>query len=242
MDGNIFNHVGNRVSISNLIASQIEEAILNKTFQPGSKLPSELELCRQFGVSRTSVREALQILSAYRLINVEKGKGIFVNSFTSESVSNPMQKYLKLNLDRNYILDLIHARRILEPAIAREASLNHTEEDINQLEEDINALVECKSGYDELAEWDMAFHLDLARATRNVVIPLLLAPIHNLMPKLKSTVYATISEAKESAVLWHTKIFEAVKERNSNKAYKAMVEHLKIAEQHAEKVFKSKSN
>ena len=69
-----------RISIKEIIASQIEEAILGKKYLPGSKLPSENELCKMFGVSRTSVREAIQILHGHGLVSIEKGKGIFVKN------------------------------------------------------------------------------------------------------------------------------------------------------------------
>ena len=55
----IFSPLESRESISKLISAQIENAIFEKKYLPGSKLPSENELCEQFGVSRTSVREAL---------------------------------------------------------------------------------------------------------------------------------------------------------------------------------------
>ncbi|MBI9071482.1 MAG: FadR family transcriptional regulator [Melioribacteraceae bacterium] len=233
----MFKSLEDRLPIKQMIASQIEEAILNKKFEPGSKLPSENELCVQFGVSRTSVREAIQMLSAQGLVYIEKGRGIFVSKVTSESVVSPLQKYLKLKIDKNYVVDLTHARQILEPAIAKEASLNHDEDDLQRLENDIELLINCKGGYIELANIDMSFHLNLAKATKNIVVPLLLKPIHSLIPEIKSTVYATVKDAKDSATIWHRKILDAVKRRDGESAYEAMVEHLKIAEEHAKKVF-----
>jgi GntR family transcriptional repressor for pyruvate dehydrogenase complex len=69
-------------------------------------------------------------------------------------------------------------------------------------------------------------------------MPLLLDPIHNLIPEVKSSIYASVSDAKGSAVIWHQKIFDAVKIRNAEKARSAMEEHLKIAEEHAKKMLK----
>lgn len=235
----MFNTIEKRIPLKKIIASEIEDTILSKKYPPGTKLPSENELCKQFNVSRTSVREALQILSAHGLITVEKGKGIFVNKVTYENVVAPLQNYLKLSLDSDYVLDLVHARQILEPAIAREASINHNENDIKTLEDDIELLRNCKGGYKELAELDMKFHYDLAKSTGNIVVPLLLKPIHSLLPEVKSAVYATINEAKETAVTWHSNILEAVKRRDPDKAYSFMVEHLKIAEEHAKRVVKA---
>ena len=196
-------------------------------------------MCAQFGVSRTSVREALRALEAQGIIEIIKGKGMFVNKISAETVTNPLQKYLKFRVDRNYVMDLVHARQILEPAIAYYAALNHNDEDIKRLTDDIKRLKVCSGSYQELANLDTMFHLNLARASRNRVMPLLLDPIHNLIPEVKSSVYASVSDAKRSAVIWHQKIFDAVKIRDAEKARSAMEEHLKIAEEHAEKMLKA---
>ncbi|MBN1302079.1 MAG: FadR family transcriptional regulator [Melioribacteraceae bacterium] len=233
----MFNSIDERIPIKQIIASQIEDAILTKQYAPGDRLPSENELCEQFNVSRTSVREALQVLSAHGLITIEKGRGIFVNRITSESVVNPLEKYLKLNLSKNYIIDLVNARQMIEPSIAKDASIHHDAEDIHLMKVNIEQLKNHSGGFEVLAELDMEFHQLLARATKNKVIPLLITPIHNLMPQLKSAVYANVNDAKESAVEWHTKILNAVEQRDGEKAFNCMVEHLKIAEKHARSIF-----
>lgn len=229
----MFKQVGDRVSVKEMILDQIEKAILSKQLSPGDKLPSENELCQQFGASRTSVREALQSLAANGLISVEKGRGMFVNHITSDSVAAPLSKYLKMKLDEFYMLDLVKARQIFEPAIAFEAAKNHTDEDIKILKKDILDLEDHNKGFKELAQLDMNFHQHLAKATQNVVVPLLLKPVQQLMPEVKSTVYANIEQAKESAIIWHEKILEAVKTSDPQLAYSRMTEHLRIAEEHA---------
>lgn len=238
----VFSPLESREQISSLISQQIEKAILDKKYPPGSKLPSENELCDQFGVSRTSVREALGALEAQGMIVIIKGKGMFVNKLSSETVTNPLQKYLQHRTDRNYVMDLVHARQILEPAIAYYAALNHNDDDIERLKEDIRKLTVCESGYLELANLDTMFHLNLARASRNRIMPLLLDPIHKLIPEIKSTVYETIGDAKESALIWHQKILDAVISRDAKKASLAMEEHLKIAEEHAERMLEVQKN
>ena len=232
----IFSPLETREPLSKLISNQIEKAIFEKKYPPGSKLPSENEMCEQFGVSRTSVREALGALEAQGIIEIIKGKGMFVSYLSPETVTNPLQKYLKFKTDRNYVMDLVHARQIIEPAIAYHAAINHTDLDIAKLDSDIRALKESDGNFAMLASIDTMFHLNLAKASKNRVIPLLLSPIHDLIPEVKSSVYASVTDAKASAVIWHEKIFDAVVERNAEKAKNAMEEHLLIAEQHAEKM------
>jgi len=231
----VFSPVENREPISRILVRQIEKAILTREFLSGSQLPTENELGKLFGVSRTSVREALKALDAQGFITVIKGKGVFVNDVKSDSVTFPLEKYLKFKLDRNYVLDLVHARQIIEPGIAFYASMYRTEEDISILENDIKNLDDSNGNYTELARLDMTFHLHLAKASQNSVIPLILDPIHRLIPEV-SSVYATVKNAKEIAQEWHRKILKAVVDKDCEEARKSMTEHLKIAELHAEKM------
>lgn len=232
----MFKSLEERVPLKEIIVKQIEGAILNKKYLPGSKLPTETELGKQFGVSRTAVREAIQILSARGLIYVEKGRGIFVNKITSESVIDPFKNYLRLKLDKDSVLDLTHARQMIEPSIAREAAKNRKEEDIQILQKDILALENCGDNYEELAALDMLFHLDIAKATHNAVIPLIIQPVHSLLPKIKPYVYAKVEDSKESALVWHKKIFEDIIKSDGDAAFMDMMEHLRMAEKHARKV------
>ena len=78
----------------------------------------------------------------------------------------------------------------------------------------------------------MLFHLDIAKASENSLIPLILEPIHRLAPRIKSSVYATVADAKQSALEWHEKILNAILQHDAEGASDAMMHHLEIAEQH----------
>lgn len=237
----IFTPLENRESLSTLVAGQIQQAIREKKFGTGERLPSESELCSQFGVSRTAVREALRILTAQGLISVVKGKGIFVRESFSDIVTDPMRLYLQLHLEQSYVMDIIKARQIIEPSIAASAALYHTKDDMKRLQMDIEEMKACMEGFSELALLDMQFHLNIAKASQNSIMPLILHPIHRLLPEIKSTVYATNEDARESALEWHGKILAAIVRRNSEGAFDAMTEHLQIAERHARKMLKTQN-
>jgi GntR family transcriptional repressor for pyruvate dehydrogenase complex len=232
----IFSPLSNRALLSKSVEEEIEQVILDKKIMPGDRLPSELELCEQFGVSRTVIREALRVLSSRGLITIMKGKGMYVREFSGKSASDPLQFYLQMNFERSYVMDIVHARQILEPAIAFLASGNRTDEDIKRLVQDISLLKNCADDFRELSKIDTQFHLDIAKACGNSLMPLLLEPIHRLIPDIKSTVYATVNDAKDSAVTWHQRIFDEISKGNAEGAREAMVQHLRIAEEHAEKM------
>jgi GntR family transcriptional repressor for pyruvate dehydrogenase complex len=235
----MFIPVEKRKLLSNVVESQIEDSIRKKMFVPGEKLPSESQLCQQFNVSRTAVREALRMLSARGMISIEKGKGIFVCNISAETVMNPIRLYLEMKQERDYVFDLVHARQIIEPPIAASAALHHTEEDAEKLKKDQDDLERSTGDYKELSRLDMRFHLDIAKASENSIIPLILDPIHRLIPPIKSSVYATVVDAKQSAVEWHRKILVAILQRDAEGARAAMERHLEIAEKHAEQMLQN---
>lgn len=234
----MFTPVGNKELLSIRVADEIENAIKTGKIQIGEKLPSEFELCSQFGVSRTAVREALRMLSAKGMISIEKGRGIFVRGLTSKNVTDPMHSYLKTKGGASYIIDIIEARYIIEPSIASLASLNRADDDIERMKIDIDAMRVFDGKPEELAMLDMDFHLNIARATQNNLLPLMLKPVFRLMPEIKSKIISDVPEARDSALIWHAKILEAITEKNPKEAFSLMNEHLAIAKAHAQKMMK----
>ena len=75
----VFQNIGNRLTLSQRIERTLETAIREKKLELGSKLPTEREMCESFGVSRTALREALRRLSARGLITIQKGSGMYVS-------------------------------------------------------------------------------------------------------------------------------------------------------------------
>lgn len=227
-----FKSVGKPKLLSKTVEEQIERAIRTKELAPEAKLPTEMELCEQFGVSRTVMREALRVLSSRGLIRIEKGRGMFVNQVTVESVTAPMTLYLQMNHDSENKLHVIEARQLIEPPIAAQCALRHTEEDAIRLKKDHERLIATAGNLRNLSAIDMAFHLHIAEATHNPVVPLLISPIHKMMPSIKAAVYEVVKEAHEAAVEWHEKILKAILDRDADEAFRQMAGHLEIAKEH----------
>jgi GntR family transcriptional repressor for pyruvate dehydrogenase complex len=106
---------------------------------------------------------------------------------------------------------------------------------------DLELLKTCKPDFTELSRIDTQFHIDIARACGNSLMPLLIEPIHRLIPEIKSSVYATVKEARESAVLWHKRILDGIATGDARTAREAMVQHLRLAEERAERMLKASS-
>ena len=227
-----FQTVGKPELLSQTVETAIEEAIRSGDFSTGDKLPSEMELCAQFGVSRTVMREALRMLSARGLVRIEKGRGIFVSRLSVDSVANPMELYLHMHSGPDHAVDVVGARQLIEPPIAAAAALHHTAEDAAWLRDNLAELATVAHDQKRMSALDMSFHLRIADAAHNPVLPLLLRPIHMLMPAIKTDIYGVVGDAHAAAVLWHTRILDAILDRDPEAASAAMAGHLEVAMEH----------
>ena len=236
-----FKSVGKPQLLSHAIEDAIEDSIRKGLLVPGMKMASEFELCEQFGVSRTVLREALRMLSGRGLIRIEKGRGIFITHLSPETVTTPLELYLHQHSGPLQSLDVIRARQLIEPPITAEAALHYSDQDAIKLNQDCENIKACSGGSAELAALDMAFHRHIAEASGNAVVPLLIEPIHALMPQIKSSVHSVIEDAKYSAILWHDKILAAILQREPEEARSAMAQHLDEAERHIRLMLDAKS-
>jgi len=229
----IFEPVIHHETLSKKVAAQIEDTIKTKILVPGEKLPNELDMSALFGVSRPVVREALQILSGKGLISIHKGSGIFVNSYSEALAFNPMHLYLEMHLGKDLIIDIAKLRCTIEPENARQAAINRTEEDLVQLKSilkkfsEINFVDPVSQG-----ELDRDFHLKLAQSTKSLVLPIVLEPIFQMMPKITAFI-RQVDQAHEIAVDYHQKIYDLVAARDADGAFAEMGRHMKTALEHS---------
>ena len=227
-----FKTVGKSELLSQTVETAIERAIRSGDYAVGEKLPSEKELCGQFGVSRTVMREALRMLSARGLLRIEKGRGIFVSRLSADSVATPMELYLHMHSGPDHALHVVGARQLIEPPVAAEAARHHTDADAARLRANVAELATAKRNRGLLSSLDMSFHLLIAEAAHNPVLPLFIRPIQMLMPAIKEDVYEVVGDAHEMAVHWHSRILEAVLDRDASAAAAEMHGHLEIAMAH----------
>jgi GntR family transcriptional regulator, transcriptional repressor for pyruvate dehydrogenase complex len=231
-----FKKIGSDKLLSGKIEESIELAIRKKQYKAGEKLPTEGQLCKSFGVSRTVVREALRKLSARGLVVIKQGSGAYVNELSSESAIDSINLFLEMTDDGSLIFDIIRARQLFEPEIAGQAALNRTPAELGELEENLEAL---KNSPNEDIEGqtviDIRFHGLIAKATHNNIISLLMGPIFDNMPKVKRTIFAKnkldyIPHEKNMVLKFHEEIYQAIKNADPREASHAMLAHLKYTE------------
>ena len=230
----IFGKIDKPFTLSQEIELKIENAIRQKKLEPGNKLPSEKELCVMFGVSRTALREALRMLSARGLLDVRKGDGVYVNNFSSTHASKPMSLYLELQFDKNYIMPLVHVRQMIEPHVAKLAARNRTEDDLQKFEKNLELFQDREQNSAMLAQYDVEFHMTIAKASGNPLIPLIMDPLFSMLPKIKTLIMKHLKKVNsDNAPNYHQKIYKMIKNQDEQGAFDAMTAHLQIAEKDA---------
>ena len=200
------------------------------------KLPTESELCKQFSVSRTAVREAISKLTARGLISVRKGSGTYVSEVSINQAQQALNLFFELSTQPNLVFDTINARRMIEPSIAAYAAKVRKQEHIDFLEQNLADMIACDmEDLDKEAELDSAFHSCIIKSTGNQVLNLLMRPVYNLMPQYRQLVFAKNShtlhiKAKNILIGFHRDILDAIKAGDSQKAFQSMTDHLAFTE------------
>ncbi|MET3696610.1 GntR family transcriptional repressor for pyruvate dehydrogenase complex [Bacillus oleivorans] len=216
-----------REKVSNLVLEEIKKMIKSGEFPPNSKLPSETELAKMFGVSRSPIREALSVLAASGLVESTQGGGSWVREVSLAEMLEPVQFEM---VEVEQVQDLLEMRTIIESEAAFLAAKRHKPKDIEDLEEALEAFRKVsedqfKIGYEE----DYAFHRIIVRAAYNPFLTQTMDHLSEL--HLKAMMFSLEKnlgwEAKRQEVFMeHVHIFNAIKNRDSQAARDAVIEHL----------------
>lgn len=218
--------------ISAQIAEQIRSSILAGEFKPGDKLPPERELAEMFGVSRPSVREALNILAAAGMVESYQGGGTLVKSLVETVAGNPLSELIRVEQER--ALDVIEVRKGMEAWTAYYAAQRALPEDLRKLEDIVTSMERNLHGLTPSEDLDANFHTLIARATHNVVWLHLMQSIFDAMKEFQRGVWRAVyltEEDHRTLFQHHQSIFEAIRRRDPEGARDIMLAHLTFAEQ-----------
>jgi len=213
-------HLPTRVSVA------IGQEISSGRLKAGEKLPTEHELAKTFGVSRSVVREAIAQLRSEGLVDTRQGVGAFVRDPQSRPVIRIESAELS---DPESFRSLFQLRIPLEVEAAGLAALHHTDSDLAQLDESLDIMRGMATRWtDEGVAADLAFHRALAQATHSEYYSLFIGFIGERIAGiiaaarvrigLQQTVHMTITE--------HTEVRDAVAARDMLRARAAMRTHV----------------
>ncbi|WP_433239674.1 FadR/GntR family transcriptional regulator [Streptosporangium sp. CA-135522] len=161
------------------LAADLRHRIVSGEFQPGDRLPIEPDLCARYGVSRSTVREALRLLASQNLIRTVRG--VTGGSFVAHPDPDHISAYLETSFDlmRVGIDQLMEIRELLEVPAAGLAALRRTGPDLERLHD----CVEGASGREpgEVFEPNRDFHVVLLRAAGNPLLEIVARPVFEVL-------------------------------------------------------------
>ena len=229
--------------LSDDIVERLEGMILEGTLKAGERLPAERALAEQFGVSRPSLREAIQKLTAKGLLISRQGGGNYVVESLGSTFSDPLLQLLESNPEAQR--DLLEFRHTLEASCAYYAAQRATEVDRERLTAAFEELQDCYTRVDDISRAeegaaDAKFHLAIAEASHNAV---LLHTIRGLFDLLKRNVVTNIggmykqrTETRDMLISQHRDLYLAIIEGRAEQAREVSTRHLLYVQEVLEEV------
>lgn len=153
-----------RYSLSRQVADQLEKMIVEGVWAVGDKIPTEPELTEMFGVSRNTLREAVQSLTAAGILLVKQGDGTYVQS-NNRFHANMNRKYEQVSHE-----DILEARNALEITIAYLASQRRTAQDVEDIRQALELRQHMMQKAKENTKADIQFHQAIAQACHNSIL------------------------------------------------------------------------
>ncbi len=199
------------------------DMVISGGLDPGERLPPERELCSRLGVSRTVVREALNLLEARGLISIEHGRGAVVSSGGPRAVRDTLE--LLLRVQPKTLWELLEIRKILEVGVAGLAAERARPEDVKAMRFQLDRMrdaIKLPEGY---VDADVEFHALLARGARNDVLLTMLEPVVELL-RASRRVSAALPGRALRALGEHEGILLRVESRDAGGAREEMRVHL----------------
>jgi len=197
--------------------------VVSGGLSPGDRLPPERELVQLLGVSRTVVREALNLLEARGIVSIEHGRGAVVSDGSTSAVRDTLGMLLRMRAE--VLWELLEMRQVLEVEVSGLAAERAGAEDVTAMRAQLDrmrALIDTPEGY---VHADVEFHALLARGARNGVLLTMLEPVVDLL-RASREVSASRPGSARRALREHEEILRRVEEGDAEGARREMRVHL----------------
>lgn len=212
MDDNIYGGMNSPGSLSTKVFKQIRDDILDGKYQPGDNLV-EMKLCAELGVSRTPIREALRQLELEGLVQAVPHKGVVVTGISVQDIE-----------------DIYTIRMMIEGLAARWAAEKITQDELDELREaiELEEFYTARNNASRMLTLDSKFHDIIFKASKSRPLMHTLSSFHHYVQKARNMSFESPVTARE-ALKEHKAIFQAILERDPDKAEKLTTEHVKNA-------------
>lgn len=215
--------------ISDAVAASLERRILEGSLKPGDRLPPERELAVELGVSRPSLREAIQKLASKGMVQSRQGGGTYVTDRLESSFFDPWQEMMGAH--PNLREDMLEFRRMLEGQAAEWAAERATEADLTRISQTFSTLTDAfaSEDLDQRSKADIAFHQAVGEASHNALLGHLSAALLRLMHDNIRLNLGELKSLPAAGVLLknqHAAIHDAIRDRKPQAARAAAETHI----------------
>ncbi|MDR2480115.1 MAG: FadR family transcriptional regulator [Treponema sp.] len=210
-------------SLRSQVYATLKEQLMKGTWQEGEKLPSEHEFCAMFGVSRVTIRAALQQLEILGLVETRHGGGTFVKKFSTCRNIDTLHPLIQIQKNQD-LITVMEYRKIIEKGTIGLAVDKITEDDFALLEETYAVMSSPDRDTGEYTQADLDFHHQLARISQNAMI----IKVYDLITEILATAMRDLIHlaGKSNGPAFHRKIIDALRRRDKAECEALMEAHI----------------
>lgn len=203
-----------RNSLADEVAHRLQQQISLGTYQQGQKLPTEPALMQEFGVGRSTIREAVRILANGGVLRVQQGLGTFVEE--GGGIEEPLPQRLK----RAQFNDLDEVRQLLELKVAQKAAQNRSEKDLEKMAHHLQKRKEYSNANQvaDCIQADVDFHSSIAEASGNSILTDLYKTVAIHLKKHFIEIHKTTGSFRITQQL-HKNLFNSIVQQDAQKAW-----------------------
>ena len=211
------------------VIAQLTSAIRLGALRYGDRLPSERTLAEQFGVSRTTVRKACQVLADAGVLEIRSGQGPNSGTYVHSDVVPASLAAPAEELPIEEIAGVLEARRLFEPRVAQLAGFLATPDDLAELERIISAQRDIAHDTMQVRGLDASFHLAIARATHNATLIALMQTLQQRLTLVRHPI--PLADEGRLTIEIHERTAQAIATRDPDLIEITMLEHLGVLEE-----------
>ena len=204
------------------VYTSLKEKLMQGVWKEGERLPSEQEFCTMFGVSRVTIRAAMQQLSILGLVETRQGEGTFVTNFSLARNLDTLHPFIQIQQNQD-LITVMEYRKIIEKGTIGLALEKITDDDFAALEKTYVVMTEEGCSDEAFIQSDFGFHYELAQISKNSMI----IKIYELLNEILFVAMQDIVHlAGRTGPMWHRRIIDALKRGNKAECESVMEEHI----------------
>ncbi len=216
--------------LSEYIIDEVKNMLRDKTLNEGDKLPDQLTFSKQLGVSRSSLREALQKLEMMGVVKQNPKLGTVIINGNPDRWVNTIET--PLYLDPKTTRELLEARKIIEIAAAEVLIEHITNKEVNELDSIVQKMEKAyeSTDVDALSNYDLDFHILLAKSTNNRYLINMYLSMYNQLGEFIEEAFEYNPNIKKQTIEWHKKLVAELKKEDKSNFPKMVEGHLSSTE------------